>query len=47
MLLYLSSYKLGDRKDVLKKWILENGNKIILISNSKDWRIDCDGRSRI
>ncbi len=46
MLLYLSSYKLGDRKDVLKKWILENGNKIILISNSKDWRIDCDEKEQ-
>ena len=37
MLLYLSSYKLGDEIEVLKKWIKENGNKIVLIANSRDW----------
>ena len=33
---YLSSYKLGDRTDALKKWINEHGNKICLIPNSRD-----------
>lgn len=40
MLLYLSSYKLGNKADVLKKWIKENGNKIVLIANSKDYKPD-------
>lgn len=33
MKLYLSSYKLGNRKEELKKWIYEHGNKICLIPN--------------
>ena len=33
---YLSSYKVGDRTDELKKWINEHGNKICLIPNSRD-----------
>ena len=33
---YLSSYKVGDRADELKKWINQNGNKICLIPNSRD-----------
>jgi len=37
MLLYLSSYKLGNKTDVLKNWIKENGNNIVLIANSRDW----------
>ena len=37
MLLYLSSYKLGNEIEVLKNWIKENGNKIVLIANSRDW----------
>ncbi len=36
MKLYLSSYKLGDKTDELKKWISEHGNKICLIPNSRD-----------
>lgn len=36
MLLYLSSQKLGNRVDVLKKWIKEHDNKIILIFNALD-----------
>lgn len=36
MKLYLSSYKLGNKQDVLRQWIRENGNKIILIANSRD-----------
>lgn len=36
MLLYLSSYKLGNEIEVLKKWIKENSNKIVLIANSRD-----------
>ena len=37
MWLYLSSYKLGNEIEVLKKWIKEHGNNIILIANSRDW----------
>lgn len=37
MLLYLSSYKLGNEIEILKNWIRENGNKILLIANSRDW----------
>jgi len=37
MLLYLSSYKLGNEIRVLKKWIKDHGNKIVLIANSRDW----------
>ena len=37
MLLYLSSYKLGNDKELLKKWIKDNGNKIMLIANSRDF----------
>lgn len=36
MQLYLSSYKLGNKQEILKKWIKEHGNKIILIANSRD-----------
>ena len=36
MKLYLSSYKLGNNTDELKKWIEEKGNKIVLIPNSRD-----------
>ncbi len=36
MLLYLSSQKLGNRVDVLKKWIKEHDNKILLIFNALD-----------
>lgn len=39
MLLYLSSYKLGNKKKELKKWITENNNKICLIPNSKDFSL--------
>lgn len=36
MKLYLSSYKLGNKKEELRKWICEHGNKICLIPNSRD-----------
>ena len=36
MKLYLSSYKLGNNIEELKRWIEENGNKIVLIPNSRD-----------
>lgn len=36
MKLYLSSYKLGNNIDELKKWIMEHGNKLALIPNSRD-----------
>ena len=36
MLLYMSSYKIGSRADVLKDWIKKNGNKIVFIENAMD-----------
>ena len=33
---YLSSYKLGDKTEELKRWIAEHNNKICLIPNSRD-----------
>lgn len=36
MKLYLSSYKLGDKTEELKRWIAEHNNKICLIPNSRD-----------
>lgn len=42
MKLYLSSYKLGNKTEVLKKWIEENGNKIVIIANSRDWSPDTE-----
>ncbi len=36
MKLYLSSYKLGNKTEELKKWIRENNNRICLIPNAKD-----------
>ena len=45
MKLYLSSYKLGDKKEELKKWIVEHINKICLIPNSRD--VYPDGERKI
>lgn len=45
MKLYLSSYKLGDKKEELKKWIVEHNNKICLIPNSRD--VYPDGERKI
>lgn len=36
MKLYLSSYKIGNQKEELEKWIIENDNKICLIPNARD-----------
>ncbi len=36
MKLYLSSYKVGNKKEVLEQWVKENGNKIAIIANSRD-----------
>ena len=36
MKLYLSSYKVGNKTEELKKWILENNNKIAIIANARD-----------
>lgn len=36
MKLYLSSYKIGNKSEVLKQWIEEHDNKICLIPNSRD-----------
>ncbi len=40
MKLYLSSYKTGNRKEVLKEWIKNNGNNIGVIINSRDYAPD-------
>ena len=45
MKLYLSSYKLGDKTEELKKWIAEHNNKICLIPNSRD--VFPDGERKI
>jgi len=37
MLLYLSSYKLGNEIEILKEWIKKHGSDIVLIANSRDW----------
>ena len=42
MLLYLSSYKLGNKTDILKKWLKENEKTIVIIANSRDWSPDTD-----
>ena len=42
MKLYLSSYKIGDETDEMKKWIASNGNKIIIIANAKDQYTDLE-----
>lgn len=39
MKLYLSSYLLGNKIDEIKKWIKENNNKILLICNARDAKI--------
>ena len=44
MLLYLSSYKLGNEIEVLKKWIRENGKNIVLIANSRDWSPESEAK---
>ena len=44
MLLYLSSYKLGNEIEVLKNWIKENGNDIVLIANSRDWSPESEAK---
>lgn len=36
MKLYLSSYRIGNKKSFLKKWIIENGNNITVIPNALD-----------
>lgn len=42
MKLYLSSYKLGNKTEVLKKWIEKNGSKIVIIANSRDCIADTE-----
>lgn len=36
MILYLSSQKLGNKTEILKKWIDKNDNKILLVFNALD-----------
>lgn len=46
MKLYLSSYKLGNETEVLKEWLKENGNKIVIIANSRDWSPDTEEKEK-
>lgn len=46
MKLYLSSYKIGNKSDELKKWISEHGNKICLIPNSRDIYPDSERKTK-
>lgn len=39
MILYLSSFKLGNKTEYLKDWIKENNNKIALITNARDLKV--------
>ncbi len=39
MKLYLSSYKLGKETEYLKEWLQSNDNKILLIINARDTKI--------
>ena len=39
MVLYLSSYKLGNKTTYLKNWIKKYSNKILLIPNSRDAKV--------
>lgn len=43
-MLYLSSYKLGNKVEELKKWIEQNNNKIAVIINSKDLKPDDENK---
>ena len=45
MKLYLSSYKVGNKTEELRKWITEHGNKICLIPNSRDIYPDGERKS--
>lgn len=36
MELYLSSYRLGNRQNELKEWIINNNNRILVIPNALD-----------
>ena len=40
MKLYLSSYKVGNETEELKKWIADHDNKIVIIANAKDQYTD-------
>ena len=46
MILYISSYKLGNKTDVLTQWIGENSNQIALIPNSRDAYPDGERKDR-
>ena len=40
MKLYLSSYRIGNEAEELKKWIAKNNNKICIITNARDYSLD-------
>ena len=46
MLLYLSSYKIGNRREELVKWINENNNKILVIPNALDVFADGERKTK-
>ena len=45
MKLYLSSYKVGNKTEELKKWIAEHNKKICLIPNSRDIYLESERKS--
>ena len=45
MKLYLSSYRLGNKTEELKKWIKEHDNKILVVINSLDKYPDGERKS--
>ena len=47
MKLYLSSFKIGNKAEELKKWITENDNKICLIPNAMDVSLESKKELRI
>lgn len=47
MKLYLSSYKIGDKPEILVEWIKKHGNNILLIANSRDNYSNENKQSRI
>ena len=46
MKLYLSSYKIGDKKEELRNWVKEHDNKIALIANSRDMFPDGERKTK-
>lgn len=46
MQLYMSSYKMGNRTDVLKNWIENHDNRIMMITSARDGFPDSERRTK-